>query len=287
MVKRSFPHTTVLTAFFTPLLWLLILSCPTVKHSLRYRMTRGTTYRYAVTHDWQSSTVTRGKTMESASSGTAWISLAIDSIRLNGEFVCTGRVDSANISFGPAFGKDTSVVRDFFGKRVRMILSPVGKTLSITPIDSLPTGKRASAYAQFGPQQLLRTIFFVLPEQPFGIGESWDVPLEQSAGIGRWNSSMHGGTTFRLGETERVGSHECIRILIEGTIAGRTGGTTRSGIESGSESRSTTNGVALFDLQQGLAVSEEVTFRTYAASTVKRLPWSSDGTLKRSVRLLE
>jgi hypothetical protein len=102
------------------------------------------------------------------------------------------------------------------------------------------TGKAASAYAQFGPRQLLPTIFFVLPEQPLGIGESWDVPLEQSARIGSWNSSVHGGTTFRLGETEEVGSHECIRILIESTIAGRTGRTIGSGNESGSESRSTT-----------------------------------------------
>lgn len=229
---------------------------------LRYQMVKGNTYRYTLTSDSKAKTQMMGQEFGSTSASMFSISLAIEDVGKDGELTCIALIDTNVTNIDSPMMKDSAlVVKEVNGKRTRLTLSPLGKTLSSTPIDTIRPSQTMAMLGNINVADVLGRILLQLPEQPVGIGESWKKTEPETLHVQGLTIIMKPDINYNLEGTENVRGFDCVKIAFEGT-ASQYGTGSRQGIDLVLDGTVKTKGSAYFAHKEGILVSIESTTNT-------------------------
>ncbi|MBM4159529.1 MAG: hypothetical protein FJ217_00365 [Ignavibacteria bacterium] len=234
---------------------------------LRYAMSKGSTYAYLLTQESKAAGNMMGQEFKSTSTAKFWLSLHVQGIGKDGEFICVGKIDTAIMSVESPMMRDTALIpSEFFGKRVGVTLSPTGKTLSASPIDTVPPVQRLAMLGMSGPADIFRRILFELPEQEVAIGDSWKNTRPDTSRRMNIQIIVKPNTQYKIAGTEKVGALECYKIDTEGT-ASQYGTGQVQGMEIVIDGTIKSKGTIHFALKEGLLVGIDQTTNVEATTS--------------------
>jgi len=254
---------------------------------LRFTMQPGKSYVYA---DQIRADVTQemgGQEMKINSNSSVVSRFTVDGVREDGSISLTTVLDTL-LSSVKSPGRDTTrLVTELMGKRSRVVISPLGKVLERSVIDSLKSvGPMTRGSAM---RELMR--FHILPEQKVVTGGQWTGATVDS------NDAMGGKMTtvttitYTLAGSENKAGRECLKITYTGTIAIEGRGT-MMGAEVFSEGKGTLSGSWYFDPEAGITVAEEGIMDTDVTLAMTgqqnmTMPITSSSKVTRTLRAIE
>jgi hypothetical protein len=114
------------------------------------------------------------------------------------------------------FNDSTIVMREYNGKRIKVVITDKGKTLSVEPIDTIPPS-RIQMMAGLSPSDLFKQILLELPEKELGVNDSWKKNNPDTISRGGMNLMMKPNLEFRIVKAEKKNEFNCWEIAIAGT----------------------------------------------------------------------
>jgi len=242
-------------------LCLLLLSAAVITSSyaaekLRYQMVKGNTYKYVLTTDTKGNTQVQGQEMASKSKSYFHISIAVENTGPDA-LILIAKVDSNVSNVESMMMKDSAlVIKEINKKRVRMTLTPLGKTVKTAVIDTIVPSPMTQMAGIGNPGDLLRQLFLKLPEQAVGVGDTWKNTTPDTVNMQGMSLVTKPDVLLKIAGTEKVGSYDCLKITYEGT--GSMYGTgSRQGVEFVVDGTTKSKGTAFFAPKEGVLVSIE------------------------------
>jgi len=226
---------------------------------LRYQMPKGVTHKYRLTSDSKVQAQMGGQDFTTTSWSLFGISLTGEDAGKNGELICVGKVDTNLSKIDSPMMKDTArVMKEINGKRVRLTLSPLGRTLKSVQVDEIPQNQAMQMMGGGNPSEFLRRLFVELPEKEAGIGDSWKQTRPDTTNAQGMKIITKPDVTFKIAGNETVGGYECLKISFEG-MSSQYGTGSRQGMELVLDGSVKSKGTVYFAPKEGLMVSLEQT----------------------------
>jgi hypothetical protein len=243
------------------ILCLLLLSAAVISSTyggekLRYQMVKGNTYKYVLTTDTKGNTQVMGQEMASKSKSYFRISLGVENTGPDA-IILVAKVDSNVSNIESMMMKDSAmVIKEINGKRVRLTLTPLGKTVKTVAIDTIVPSPMTQMAGIGNPGDLLRQLFVKLPEQAVGVGDTWKNIKPDTITTQGMSVVTKPDVLLKIAGTEKVGSYDCLKITFEGT--GSMYGTgSRQGVEFVVDGTTKSKGTAFFAPNEGVLVAVE------------------------------
>ncbi len=244
-------------------LCLLLLSAAIVTvafargEKLRYQMAKGTTHQYAMTVDNKTNAQMMGQDFTTTSWSMFGISMVGESVGSNGELILIAKVDTNISKIDSPMMKDTArVMKEINGKRVRLAITPLGKTLKSENVDQIPQTQAMQMMGGVNPADFLRRLFIELPEQEVGAGDTWKQTQPDTSSVQGMKMITKPEVQYKVVGTEQRGGYDCLKIAYEGT-ATQYGTGSRQGMELVLDGKVKTSGTAYFCPKEGLLVGIE------------------------------
>ncbi len=240
---------------------LILLSAAVISSSyggekLRYKMVKGSTYKYVLTSDTKVATQAMGQEMASKSGSYFSFSLAIESTGAEA-ITLIAKVDSNVSNVESMVMKDSAmVIKEINGKRVRMILNPLGKIVKTVVIDTIAPSRLMQMTGMGNTADFLRQLFVKLPEQAVGVGDTWKYTTPDTINLQGMSLTTKPDMQFKVAGTEKVGSYDCLKITFEGP-ASIYGTGSRQGMEMVVDGTTKSKGTAFFAPKEGVLVAVE------------------------------
>jgi hypothetical protein len=226
---------------------------------LRYQMPKGVTHKYKLTTDSKTKAQMMGQDFTTTSWSYFGISLTGEDAGKNSELICVGKVDSNLSKIDSPMMKDTArVMKEINGKRVRLTLSPLGKTVKSEVVDEIPQTQATQMMGGGNPTDFLRRLFVELPEKEAGVGESWKQTRPDTTNAQGMKIITKPDVTFKIAGNESVGGYDCLKITFEGASS-QYGTGSRQGMELVLDGTVKSKGTVYFAPKEGLMVSLEQT----------------------------
>ena len=226
---------------------------------LRYQMPKGVTNKYKLTSDSKTKSQAMGQDFSATSWSLFGISLTGEDAGKNGELVCVGKIDTNLSKIDSPMMKDTArVMKEINGKRVRLTLSPLGRTLKSVQVDEIPQSQAMQMMGGGNPTEFLRRLFVELPEKEAGVGDSWKQTRPDTSNAQGMKTITKPDVTFKIAGIESVGGYECLKISFEGTSS-QYGTGSRQGMEMVLDGTVKSKGTMYFAPKEGLMVALEQT----------------------------
>ncbi|MCX6142740.1 MAG: hypothetical protein NTZ35_05925 [Ignavibacteriales bacterium] len=242
-------------------LCLLLLSAAVISSSyggekLRYQMMKGSTYKYVLTTDTKSNQQVSGQEMASKSKSYFRISVAVENTGADA-ITLVAKVDSNVSNIESMVMKDSAlVIKEINGKRVRLILTPLGKTVKTAVIDTIAPSPMTQMAGIGNPGDFLRQLFVKLPEQAVGVGDTWKNTSPDTIKTQGMSLVTKPDVLLKIAGAEKMGGYDCVKITFEGT--GSMYGTgSRQGLEFVIDGTTKSKGTAFFAPKEGVLVSTE------------------------------
>ncbi|HTY37773.1 MAG TPA: hypothetical protein VMH23_11720, partial [Bacteroidota bacterium] len=141
---------------------------------LRYKMPKGTTHSYILTSDSKTKAQMMGQDFTTTSTSMFGITMTGEDVGTNGEMILIAKVDTNIAKIDSPMMKDTArVIKEINGKRVRLTVTGMGKTVKTEAVDPIEITPAMQMQGAGNPADYMRSLFAKLPEQAVGIGESW------------------------------------------------------------------------------------------------------------------
>jgi hypothetical protein len=222
-------------------------------YKLAYRMQKGQTLKYMMTTNADQSMEMQGQEMSSTVEGATFIRLQVEEVDKNGNIIFVYALDSLRTHVkSPLMAMDTTFrnPEGLLGKRTRLVVSPNGKKLKSTVVDSV---KLSGMLAQFGGRQVTFHLM-ELPESEVKIGDSWtrNTPDTLQQGGGKIVATPNHIYTV-VAEVDTLG-YKCLRITYKGTTAIKGEGT-NMGMNFFVDGEGPAQGTAYFAPKEGLLVA--------------------------------
>jgi hypothetical protein len=245
---------------------LLLLSAAVISSSyggekLRYQMVKGNTYKYILKTDTKGNTQVQGQEMASKSKGYIRISIGVENTGPDA-ITLIAKMDSNISNVESMMMKDSAlVIKEINGKRVRLTLSPLGRTVKLVVIDTIVPSPMMQLAGIGNPGELVRQLFVKLPEQSVGVGDTWKNTTPDTISTQGMSIVTKPDVLLKIAGTEKVGSYDCLKITYEGT-ASMYGTGSRQGVEFVVDGTSKLKGTAFFAPKEGVLVSIETSNTT-------------------------
>ena len=229
---------------------------------LRYKMPKGTTHSYVLTSDNKGRTQMMGQDFSSTSWSMFGLSLTGENVGANGEMILIGTVDTNFSKIDSPMMKDTArVMKELNGKRVRLTVTSMGKTLSSELIDKIEQTPAMQMMGGGNPAEFMRSLFAKLPENEVGIGDSWKQTQPDTVNAQGFNIVVKPDVMFKIEAAEKFGGYDCLKISFEGPST-QYGTGSRQGMELVLDGTVKVKGVVYFASNEGLLVGIEQTSTT-------------------------
>ncbi len=221
---------------------------------LRYQLVKGATHQYTITADNK----TRAQMMGQDFTTKAWsmfgITMVGEDVGKAGELIIIAKVDTNISKIDSPMMKDTArVLKEINGKRVRLTISPLGKTLNSESVDQIQQTQAMQMMGGANPADFMRRLFVELPEQEVGTGDSWKQTKPDTSNAQGMKMITKPDVTYKILGTEKMGGYDCLKISYEGT-ASQYGTGSRQGMELVLDGTVKTSGTAYFAPKEGLLV---------------------------------
>lgn len=247
----------------TRYLFLLIVSAAVVSvafgggEKLRYKMSKGITRQYTIISDTKSRQQVMGQDMASTSWSMFGVSFLGEDSGTNGEIVCIAKVDTNISRIDSPMMKDTArVLKEINNKRMRLTISPLGKTLKTEQLDTIPKTQATQMMRGANPLDILRRLFVELPEKEIGTGGTWKHTAPDTSDTQGFKIITKPDITFTVAGNEAMGGYDCVKITFEGTSS-QYGTGSQQGMELVIDGTTKTKGTLFISQKDGLMVSLE------------------------------
>jgi hypothetical protein len=223
---------------------------------LRYQMVKGNTYKYVLISETKGNTQVQGQEMASKSKSYFRVSIAVENTGPEA-VILVAKVDSNVSNIESMMMKDSAfVIKEINGKRVRLTLTPLGRTVKTVAIDTIVPSPMTQMAGIGNPGDLLKQLFVKLPEQAVGVGDTWKNTTTDTIKTQGMSVVTKPDILLKIAGTEKVGSYDCLKITFDGT-ASMYGTGSSQGVEFVVDGTTKTKGTAFFAPKEGVLVGVE------------------------------
>ena len=214
------------------LLLLLVVSYGKMIHAGEYKfcynMKKGDIYRYKYTSVTNGVSNKDGEKENGENVVTLIFTLQVDEITNKGNSICTARIDSFSWDRNDQDSKASNNVYDkFTGKRVKLTLSPEGKTLKSEPIDNIEiplSGSLGGNKPGLSPEIVMRYPVWILPDEKIKMNSPIkkshiDTTIEAEKNTSNIKKII---TEYNLCGNKKIDNYDCVEIRITITETGES-----------------------------------------------------------------
>ncbi len=235
---------------------------------VRYQFERGKTYKYSTTVNAKTSGQMMGQEFTMTSGANLDFSLTpIDS--KSGVNTLTVTFDKFEIKLDMpmmGFHDSTIVMSEYAGKRMKVMMTDFGKSLSVEPIDTIPPS-RLVMMASLNPADLFKQLFFELPDKELDVNSTWKKDVPDTTTRGAMKMITKQNVEFKVAGTEKMNNFKCWKIDIKGSSVLEGSGSQR-GNDVTIDGTVKVSGTAYVAPAEGVFVSSEQTMENDMTTTV-------------------
>jgi hypothetical protein len=177
----------------------------------------------------------------------------------NGEMIIIAKVDTNLAKIDSPMMKDTArVLKEINGKRVRLTVTSMGKTLNSEAVDKIEITPAMQMGGGGNPTEFMRNLFTKLPEKEMGVGDSWKLTQPDTVNAQGFNMTVKPDVNFKIESAEKFGGYDCLKISFEGPST-EYGTGSRQGMELVLDGTVKVKGVAYFAPKEGLLIGIDQT----------------------------
>jgi len=213
---------------FTALFIFLICQLGIAGQQLRYKFEKQKTYKYSTTIESKISGQSMGQDFTMTSGADFDYSISLISTDA-GVMTLTVKYEKFNIKLNMpmmGFNDSTIVMKEYIGKRVKVVMTDRGKILSIQPIDTIPPS-RVQMMASMSPADLFKQIIFELPEKEIDVNGSWKDETPDTISRGGMKMVMKHNINYKIVGTDKKNDFNCWKIATNGTTTVEGNGSQR------------------------------------------------------------
>ena len=223
---------------------------------LRYQSEKGVTHQYKINTENSTKAQMGGRDFTTVFGSDIEFSLAGQDAAKNGDLVFVAKVDKNLSRVDSPMMKDSAMVsKEINGKRVQLIVTPLGRTVKSVALDSIPRPANPMM-GNINPTDIMRRIFVELPEKAVGTGDTWKQTRPDTINAQGMKIISKPDITFKIAGTEAKGGYDCLKITFEGT-ASQYGTGSRQGMELVIDGTVKSKGTAYLAPKAGLLVHVE------------------------------
>jgi hypothetical protein len=163
------------------------------------------------------------------------------------------------------FNDSTIVMREYVGKRIKVVMTDKGKTLSVVPIDTIPPSQ-VQMMAGLDPSDLFKQILLELPEKEIDVKGSWKKNNPDTISRGGMKMVIKPNIEFKVVGAEKKADYNCWKIAIIGTSSIEGNGAQR-GADVTIDGTVKINGSAYIAPAEGIFVLSEQSNETEMTTT--------------------
>lgn len=223
---------------------------------LRYQSEKGVAHQYKINSDITQKMQMMGQDFTSLMSSAIELSLEGDGVR-DAQLIFIGKIGKNLSKIDSPMMKDTAMVSmDVNGKRVQIVVTPLGKTLKTVALDSIPPPANPMTGNLVNPTEMMRRLFVELPEKALAVGDTWKQTRPDTTNAQGMKIISKPDITYKIAGTEKKNGYDCLKITFEGA-ASQYGTGSRQGMELVIDGTSKSKGTAYFASKFGILVSVE------------------------------
>ncbi|RPI05420.1 MAG: hypothetical protein EHM64_06615 [Ignavibacteriae bacterium] len=234
---------------------------------LRYHYEKGKNYQYTTVVDSKTSgqamgqefTMTSGAdldytvTLMDADAGTLTLMITFEKFNIKLNLPMMG------------FNDSTIVMKDYIGKRVKVIVTDKGKTVSVQPIDTIPPS-REQMIASVTPSDLFKQVLLELPENEMELNGSWKKVSPDTTARGGMKMVVKPNIEYKIAGAEKNSNHDCWKIAVSGTSTIEGSGSQR-GADVTIDGTVKSNGSVFMAPRDGIIVQSQLSNETEMTTT--------------------
>ena len=245
----------------------LVCQISTAGQKLRYNFEKGKAYKYSTVVGSKTSGQSMGQEFTMTSGADFDYSISLISTN-NDVMTLAVKFEKFNIKLNMpmmGFNDSTIVMQEYVGKRVKVVITDKGKTLSVEPIDTIPPS-RLQMMASLTPSDLFKQILIELPEKELDLNGSWKKDMPDTISRGGMKMLVKPNIIFTIVGAEKKNDFNCWKIAIAGTSAIEGSGNQR-GADVTIDGTVKINGTAYIAPEEGVFVLSEQSNETEMTTT--------------------
>jgi hypothetical protein len=265
--RRFFMRLRRILVSLTALLVFLLCQTSTAGQKLRYNYEKGKAYKYSTVVESKTSGQAMGQEFTMTSGADFDYSVSLVSANA-GVMTLTIKFEKFNIKLNMpmmGFNDSTIIMQEYVGKRVKVVATDKGKTLSVEPIDTIPPS-RLQMMASLAPKDLFKQILLELPEKELDVNDSWKKDIPDTVSRGGMKMVTKQNLDFKIVAAEKKNDLNCWKVAITGTSTIEGSGTQR-GADVTIDGTVKINGTAFIAPAEGVFVLLEQSNETEMTTT--------------------
>jgi hypothetical protein len=224
---------------------------------LRYKFETGKTYTYLVATETKINGQMMGQEFTLETKSDLSIAMTASAATAEGGWELVVRIVTGKVKVNfPMMGmRDTTVdLTEFMGKRMKVVISGRGKTLSVDPIDTIQPGRLSMMIGN--PADMFRRLFSVLPDQPVDVKSTWKETMPDTSNNSGIKVIMKPNSDFSVAARESRNGMSTLKIPYTGKATMEGAGNQR-GMDVTLDGSVKASGTLYFAPKEGLLVEAE------------------------------
>ncbi len=234
---------------------------------IKYKFEKGRDYKYSTSIESKIEGQAMGQ--EFTLTSAAFVDYTINSKGLNENvYNLTVTFDKFDIKINlPMMGFNDSTIsmKEYLGKRVKVALTDLGKTLSIDPIDTIQPS-RIQSMANLTPNELFKNLLLQLPNKELDVNSSWKNDSPDTTSRRGMKVISKQNIEMKVVGVEKELDLECWKISVSGVNI-LEGSGSQQGNDITIDGSNKINGTVLFAPKEGLLTSSKTSVESDMTTT--------------------
>jgi hypothetical protein len=250
--------------------------------TLKYKLEKGTAYRYADTLKMNTTQEMMGQEMKVENTITAVTRIAVEDLKSNGNTALFVSTDTMRIHVKNPRMDTTMVPAEMLHKRTRVTATPFGEVLSREVVDSISGGSMMRGAGAMASREMLR--FPVFSGKPVKQGDKWTYTKIDTQDAAAGKTITNTTYDYTMAGTDKMLGREVVKVTYTAKMTINSKGS-MMGMDVFTEGGGKGSGTLYFDEKAGLLVVEDTKMEMEMTAAVKgqqnmTIPISQSGTVK-------